>query len=101
MKRVTIGGGIGKMTKLAQGAVDLHSGRSQVDFARLATSCDDPLVSNMNSALEVFEKHGEKMSSLVAIDALNSARSQLRETDCLLDIIVVNRQGEIIGRASE
>ena len=32
VERVTIGGGIGKMTKLAQGALDLHSGRSQVDF---------------------------------------------------------------------
>ena len=34
--RLTIAGGIGKLTKLAQGAMDLHSGRSQVDFARLA-----------------------------------------------------------------
>ena len=34
--RVTIGGGFGKMVKLAQGAMDLHSGRSQVDFAWLA-----------------------------------------------------------------
>ncbi|MCL4162257.1 UNVERIFIED_CONTAM: hypothetical protein GTU68_050971, partial [Idotea baltica] len=34
--RLTIGGGIGKLTKLAQGAVDLHSGRSQVDFDMLA-----------------------------------------------------------------
>ncbi|MEM8841381.1 MAG: cobalt-precorrin-5B (C(1))-methyltransferase, partial [Pseudomonadota bacterium] len=32
--RLTIAGGIGKMTKLGQGALDLHSGRSQVDFAR-------------------------------------------------------------------
>ncbi len=34
--RLTVAGGIGKMAKLAQGAMDLHSGRSQVDFARLA-----------------------------------------------------------------
>ncbi len=34
--RVTIGGGFGKMVKLAQGALDLHSGRSQVDLAWLA-----------------------------------------------------------------
>ena len=30
--RVTIAGGFGKMVKLAQGALDLHSGRSQVDL---------------------------------------------------------------------
>ena len=34
--RVTIGGGFGKITKLAQGAMDLHSGRSQVDFRWLS-----------------------------------------------------------------
>ncbi len=34
VERVTIGGGIGKMAKLAQGAGDLHSGRSQVDLGR-------------------------------------------------------------------
>ena len=34
--RVTIAGGFGKLTKLAQGFLDLHSGRSQVDFTWLA-----------------------------------------------------------------
>ena len=34
--RVTVGGGFGKIMKLAQGAMDLHSGRSQVDFGWLA-----------------------------------------------------------------
>ncbi len=40
--RLTIGGGIGKMTKLAQGALDLHSGRSQVDFEALARMMGQP-----------------------------------------------------------
>src|SRR6202011_295846 len=34
--RVTIAGGVGKMTKLAQGLVDLHSKRGSVDVAALA-----------------------------------------------------------------
>ena len=34
--RVTVAGGFGKITKMAQGAMDLHSGRSQVDFDWLA-----------------------------------------------------------------
>ena len=44
---LTIAGGFGKLTKLAQGAMDLHSARSQVDFAGLGqlaesvTGCDD------------------------------------------------------------
>ncbi len=34
--RVTIAGGVGKMTKLAQGLIDLHSKRGAVDHALLA-----------------------------------------------------------------
>src|ERR1700687_5429200 len=34
--RVTIAGGVGKMTKLAQGLLDLHSKRGTVDLAMLA-----------------------------------------------------------------
>ena len=33
--RLTLAGGIAKFTKLALGAMDLHSKRSQVDFAEL------------------------------------------------------------------
>ena len=36
LPRLTIGGGFGKLSKLAAGHMDLHSGRSQVDMARLA-----------------------------------------------------------------
>lgn len=99
--RLTIGGGIGKMTKLAQGAVDLHSGRSQVDFSQLAKLCNDPLIIEMNSALEVYEKHGNNLVAKVAAMALIEARKQLRATDCKLDILVIDRQGKIVARASE
>jgi cobalt-precorrin-5B (C1)-methyltransferase len=36
VERVTVAGGVGKMTKLAQGRLDLHSRRGGVDFAALA-----------------------------------------------------------------
>ena len=36
VERLTIAGGFAKMVKLAQGALDLHSGRSQVDMNWLA-----------------------------------------------------------------
>jgi cobalt-precorrin-5B (C1)-methyltransferase len=39
--RVTVAGGFGKLTKMAQGAMDLHSGRSQVDFDWLAARVRD------------------------------------------------------------
>src|SRR5439155_5968199 len=38
--RVTIAGGVAKMTKLAQGLLDLHSKRGAVDLAALAAFAD-------------------------------------------------------------
>src|SRR5581483_7630970 len=61
--RVTIGGGFAKLSKLATGALDLHSSRSQVDFGWLAdrygeqgASADDVRrVRSANTAMEVLE----------------------------------------------
>ena len=39
--RVTIAGGVAKMTKLAQGLLDLHSKRGEVDLAMLASLAAD------------------------------------------------------------
>lgn len=98
VEHVTIGGGIGKMTKLAQGARDLHSGRSQVDFAQLAQDLDDPLIHDMNTALEVFDKKGKIYSEFVAVGALKTARSMVPEA-VSLDVVVIDRAGQVIARA--
>ena len=99
--RLTIGGGIGKITKLAQGAVDLHSGRSQVDFAVLAGMVGDDRLEKVNTALEAYEMAGEKMAGKVAKQALVAVRDILRDADILLDIVIIDRAGNIIARASE
>jgi cobalt-precorrin-5B (C1)-methyltransferase len=101
VERLTIGGGIGKMVKLAQGAVDLHSGRSQIDFKRLAASLDAPKVSEMNSALEAYENMGKNMSVPIAQAALLAVRKQLRETEIALDVVIIDRAGNVIAEASE
>ncbi|MEO0371816.1 MAG: cobalt-precorrin-5B (C(1))-methyltransferase [Pseudomonadota bacterium] len=95
--RLTIGGGIGKLTKLAQGARDLHSGRSQVDFAGLAEVLGDPTILNMNTALEVFENKGEVHARWVAKNALKTARAMAPDTE--IDILVMNRRGDIVAQA--
>src|SRR6202007_3423372 len=41
LPRVTIAGGVAKMTKLAQGLLDLHSKRGAVDLAALAGLADE------------------------------------------------------------
>lgn len=97
--RVTIGGGIGKITKLAQGAVDLHSGRSQVDFSGLATLVGDPRVAGANTALEAFEIAGSTLAEKVAQTALAQVQGRFGTPDLAFDIVVIDRKGAIIARA--
>lgn len=99
--RLTIGGGIGKITKLAQGAVDLHSGRSQVDFVGLAELAGDARLIKVNTALEAYEIAGENMVEEVAKTALDAVRNLLRDTETIVDIIIIDRAGTIIAKASE
>ena len=97
--RVTIGGGFGKMVKLAQGAMDLHSGRSQVDFVWLADRVSPELrerVLGANTALEVLEFAGDGLAQRVAEEALGHVRSVLQEAG-VADVMVVDRGGKVIG----
>lgn len=98
LPRVTIGGGIGKMTKLAQGARDLHSGRSQVDFPALAQALNDLDIENMNTALQIYENKKEIFSNWVAENALIQMRRMLpAHVHC--DTVIIDRAGTIIARA--
>lgn len=96
--RLTIGGGIAKMTKLSQGALDLHSSRSQVDLRALASDLDAPEIAGMNTALEAYQTVGAPMAEHVAGTAQLRARSVLGR-GISVDVIVTNRRGEIIAQA--
>ena len=99
--RVTIGGGFGKMVKLAQGAMDLHSGRSQVDFSWLAERVDASLrdeVLKANTAQHVLAMAGPQLARSVAREALAHVRRVL-EGQSVADVIVVDRGGQIIAHA--
>src|SRR6056297_804279 len=96
--RITIGGGIGKMTKLAQGARDLHSGRSQVDFDKLAGALGAADVKYMNTALQVLENVGQKYPEWVAESALSRIRDMLPDS-VAADIVVIDRKGSVLARA--
>ncbi len=99
VERLTVGGGIAKLTKLAQGAVDLHSGRSRVDFDQLADWLGDGQVARMNTVLEAYEKHGETLTNLVALKGLERLRALLDGAPVRADLVLVDRQGRIVGRA--
>jgi cobalt-precorrin-5B (C1)-methyltransferase len=100
---VTIGGGFGKITKLAQGAMDLHSGRSQVDFNWLAKLVPAELqgrVQGANTALQVLELAGEELAKTVAREALRHVNETLKGATTQADVIIVARDGRIIAHAS-
>ena len=97
--RVTIGGGIGKITKLAQGAVDLHSARSQVDFDALAVLAARPEIAQANTALEALRMAGPDLAQRVAEAALLQVAGRFAHPQITYDVVVVDRAGQIIGRA--
>ena len=106
--RLTIAGGFAKMTKLAQGALDLHSARSQVDMAFLADLAGTAVNRNVktrildaNTASQVLEITRECRIDLphrVARRALETARAALRGAPVGVEIVIVDRQGAIIAR---
>ena len=96
--RVTIGGGIGKMAKLAQGAVDLHSSRTQVDFAQLAEWAGNDNVRTANTALEAYTIAGAPLAARIAQEACVTAQTLVGD-DVQIDTVVIDRAGHIIARA--
>jgi cobalt-precorrin-5B (C1)-methyltransferase len=106
--RLTIAGGFAKMVKLAQGHGDLHSARSQIDFASLADTAaelgmDHSAVAGANSALDVLgmatPSQRKTLAEVIARKALYQAKALLRSDDVKIDIMVVDRGGEILAEA--
>ena len=108
--RLTIAGGIGKLAKLADGHLDLHSKRSQVNFALLAdiargAGAPDELahrIRNANTALEALtlsQEAGLPLGDLVAARSRAVARETLREAPVEVEVLVINRAGDLVGHA--
>ncbi len=97
--RLTIGGGIAKMAKLAQGAGDLHSARSQVDFAALALWVGDPRLSQANTVLEAHAISGAPLAEAIAAGARRVAMDMLGGAAIAVDTVVTDRSGGILARA--
>ena len=101
--RVTIGGGFGKMVKLAQGALDLHSGRSQVDLdwlAAIAPELSREKVAAANTSQQVLEMAGGfDLGARIAAAALTSVKQVLRGAPIAPDVMIISRHGAVIGHA--
>ncbi|MFD2093489.1 cobalt-precorrin-5B (C(1))-methyltransferase [Blastococcus deserti] len=108
--RLTIAGGIGKLAKLADGHLDLHSGRSQVSpdalAALVAGAGGSPeLVARVraaNTALDALQQcqaDGLPLGDLVAAGARDTALGVLRGAPVEVDVVVIDRAGNVVGRA--
>ena len=97
IEKLTIAGGPGKMSKLAQGALDLHSKRSQVDMKALAEWCGDERVLAANTALEAFEIAGQPLADAVAVRARETALAALRGAPVTVECMVIDRGGKLLS----
>ncbi len=108
--RLTIAGGFAKMSKLAAGQLDLHSGRSTVDTAFLAglasgAGASPALAAAVGSAftglraLQICQAAGVPLGDAVALAARNAALGVLRGAPVTVDTLCIDRAGVIVGRS--
>ncbi|PIE00143.1 MAG: cobalt-precorrin-5B (C(1))-methyltransferase, partial [Thiothrix nivea] len=109
VQKLSICGGFGKLSKLAQGHLDLHSRASTIDFNWLAGQAQrqggkDALcraVTNANTSLEAQQyalDQGIDLVQPVCQAALTQVQKILPDT-VQAEIWAVNRQGECLGMA--
>ncbi|MFE0105770.1 cobalt-precorrin-5B (C(1))-methyltransferase [Streptomyces sp. NPDC059009] len=109
--RLTLCGGFAKLSKLAAGHMDLHSGRSQVDKGFLAglarrggadaALCEDIAGANTGlAALQLSLAAGVALGDLVAAEARDQALAVLRGAPVAVDVICIDRAGTVVGRSA-
>lgn len=110
VERLTLAGGFGKLAKLAQGALDLHSGKSQIDIAALALILDEcgapamivDAAREARGAAEVLALAPPAFAPVLVARIAAQARSVALGTlagAIALDVAIFDRQGALIGRA--
>ena len=109
--KVTVAGGVAKMTKLAQGMLDVHSKRGAADLEALAALvCREPAAARRSprrcaaptrwrEAFSLAAEGGMPLGDVVARHAWPTAAAVLDRADIALEILVFDRQGELVGQA--
>ncbi|MBN2752529.1 MAG: cobalt-precorrin-5B (C(1))-methyltransferase [Rhodospirillaceae bacterium] len=109
LPRLTLSGGFAKFAKLAEGHMNVHSSASRVDFRALAEhmACLDAppalveATRTANSAmqvLEIAEANGIPLADRIAARCLTVARKIVRP-ETAVDVLIINREGEVMGHA--
>lgn len=110
VQKVTVAGGVAKMTKLAQGMLDVHSKRGLADLEALAkvaveAGADSTLAADIakaNSVLHAFqlaEAQGVALGDHIAALAWKTAAKALQSPEIALEVLVFDRQGKLLGEA--
>lgn len=108
LPRLTIAGGVAKMTKLAQGLLDLHSKRGAVDLSALAALAQEASpalrqrILAANTTAEAFAHAAQenlRLGDLVARAGWRTAARVIEGTDIALEVAVFDREGKLVGRA--
>jgi cobalt-precorrin-5B (C1)-methyltransferase len=108
--RVTIAGGVAKMTKLAQGLIDLHSKRGEVDLQVLAGLAEragagrdvQASIVSANTAAQAFviaQAAGIALGDVVAQAAQRTAAAVVAGTEIAVEILLFDREQNLVGRA--
>ena len=111
MPALTIGGGFAKLSKLAMGHLDLHSGRSQVDMSTLAqwlAELDAPAdrvaaackANTANQVLDIALAAKVPLADHVARRARETALGVLNN-DTAIEVLIFDRAGDLVGRAGD
>jgi cobalt-precorrin-5B (C1)-methyltransferase len=109
--RLTLAGGFAKITKLAQGALDLHSSRSEVNRGFLAALARDagadpglvsrlPATNTAAEALALCEAAELPIAELVAERAAGTARAVLGDAPIAVDVLIVDRDGRPLAETA-
>jgi cobalt-precorrin-5B (C1)-methyltransferase len=106
VRRVTVAGGMAKMTKLAQGRLDLHSKRGEADYraiAEMARACGASeaaaaLIADANTVAQAFAVSDVPLGDAVAARAWEVAAMALRPANTELEVAVFDRAGGLLGR---
>ena len=109
--RVTIAGGVAKMTKLAQGRLDLHSGKGGVDRAALAevakqvgageaAAVDIAAANTTALAFQIAAAEGLALGDAIAAAARREAEAVIAGTDIGIDVLIFEREGKLVGSSS-
>ncbi len=109
LPRLTLGGGFAKISKLAMGHLDLHSGRSQVDLDWLAERLGElgagadlqDQARGANTANQVLElaRQAELPLGDAVAQRARTAALEVLDGATQVEVLIFNRQGEPVGRA--